>query len=119
MILPLLNANMFLEGTIVTMVMMAFLECSRRNSCDYGANGVSRSNNHNDDDVSKTKDVDDGNSGSNDGDDGVSGSNDGDVMPLVEEIQTITDTPTTNSDEARMMGLRAMGYELGARSWER
>ena len=54
------------------MVMMAFLECSRRNSCDYGANGVSRSNNHNDDDVSKTKDVDDGNSGRKDDDNGNS-----------------------------------------------
>mgnify|MGYP006889225947 FL=1 len=42
---------------------------SGRNDCDYGHDGVSRSNDDYEDDVSKTTDVDDGNSGGKDGDD--------------------------------------------------
>ena len=39
----------------------------------------------------------------------------GDASKL-EGIQTVTDTPIVDSDEAQMMGLWAMGFELGARS---
>ena len=57
---------------------------------------------------SASKDSDNGVSRSNDGHNDVSARNDGDdndVMPLVEGIQTITNTPTMNYDGARMTRL--------------
>ena len=68
--------------------------------------------------VSKTKDVDYGNFGSKDYDNGNWGSKgddeDGWCFQL-EGTQTIMDTPTVDSDEARIMGLKA----LNLRSWTR
>ena len=100
------------------------------NDSEYGDEGVSRNNDDYYDDVSKTKDVDDGNSGSKHGDAGNSrsmGDDKDEWCFQLEGIQTIKDTPTTDSDGARMMGLWATGYERGtgtnearnSRSWER
>ena len=60
------------EDKATKMMMMKRGSISRNNDCEYGDNGISRSNDDYDDDVSKTKDVDDGNSGSKHGDAGNS-----------------------------------------------
>ena len=88
------------EDKATKMMMMKRGSISRNNDCEYGDNGISRSNDDYDDDVSKTKDVDDGNSRSKDNDDGNS------ISKL------------SRTHQAQMMGLRVTGYELGARSDE-
>ena len=86
---------------------------SRNNDCHNGDDGVSRSNDDYDDNVSKTKDVANDNFGSKEVDDDNTGSKgdyeDGWCFKL-EGFQTITDTPTADWEGARMMG-----HELGFR----